>query len=214
MTDAGALVAFEVGLSDGVLGVHQGDTTTRDDALFDCGAGCAEGVLDAVLALLELDFGCGADLDDGDGAGELAEALLKLLAVPVGGRVLERGLDLGDAAVDVLTGTVAFDDGRLVLLDDDAAGAAQVLNLNGVEAATQVVGDYLAAGEGSDVAEVLLAAVAEARGLDADDVHRAAQLVHCQRGERLTIDVLGDDQHVLADLEDASRGWAGRRRRP
>ena len=69
------------------LGVDEGHTTAGDDALFDGGAGGAQGVLNAVLALLQLDFGGGADLDDGDGAGELAEALLQLLTVPVrGGR--------------------------------------------------------------------------------------------------------------------------------
>jgi hypothetical protein len=44
----------------------------------------ADGVLDAVLLLLELDLGGRADLDDGHAAGQLGETLLELLAVPVG----------------------------------------------------------------------------------------------------------------------------------
>ena len=100
-------------------------------------------------------------------------------------------LDLGDAGLDVLVGAVAFDDRRLVLGDDDAAGAAEVFELSGVELAAELFADDGAAGEGGDVAEVLLAAVAEAGGLDGDDVDRAAQLVHRQRGERLAVDVLG-----------------------
>ena len=44
-----------------------------------------ESVFDAVLLLLHFDFGCGSDVDLGDAAGELGEALFELLAVVVGG---------------------------------------------------------------------------------------------------------------------------------
>jgi hypothetical protein len=44
-----------------------------------------------VLALLELDLGGRADLDDGNAAGQLGEALLQLLAVVVGVGVLDLG---------------------------------------------------------------------------------------------------------------------------
>ena len=91
---AGLLVAFELELVERGQRVDQRDAAARDDALFDRGARRRERVLDAVLLLLQLDFRRGADLDDGDAAGDLAEALLQLLAVPVGRRRLERGLDL------------------------------------------------------------------------------------------------------------------------
>ena len=41
-------------------------------------------VLDAVLLLLQLDLGGRADLDQRHAAGQLRQALLELLAVPVG----------------------------------------------------------------------------------------------------------------------------------
>ena len=47
-----------------------------------------------------------------------------------------------------------------------------------------------------DVAQHLLAAVAEAGRLDRQDVERAAQLVDHQRRQRLAVDVLGDDHEV------------------
>ncbi len=59
--------------------------------------------------------------------------------------------------------------------------------------------DHGPAGQDRDVAEHLLAPIAEARGLDAQDLDRAAQLVHDERGERLAVHVLGDDQERLAD---------------
>ena len=109
--------------------VDQGDAAAGDDALFDRRAGRRQRVLDAVLLLLQLDLGRGADLDDGDAAGELAEALLQLLAVPVGRGRLERGLDLArrgprSSFLAPLPSMMVVS----LLGDDDAAGAAQVLD--------------------------------------------------------------------------------------
>ena len=89
---------------DGRRGVDEGGAATGDDALLDRRAGRRDGVLDAVLLLLELDLGVRADLDDADAAGELGEALLELLAVPVGVGALDLGLDLGDPAGDLVAG--------------------------------------------------------------------------------------------------------------
>ena len=74
-----------------------------------------DGVLDAVLLLLELRLGGRADLDDGDAAGQLGQALLELLPVVVGVGLLDLPLDELDAALDGLLVAVALDDGRLFL---------------------------------------------------------------------------------------------------
>ena len=60
----------------------------------------------------------------------------------------------------------ALDDGGVVLGRDDAAGAAQVLDRRAVELAADLLGDDLPPVRIGDVAQHLLAAVAEARGLD------------------------------------------------
>ena len=70
-------------------GVEQSDAAAGDDAFLDRGAGRVERVVDAVLALLDLDLGGAADLDHGNAAGELGEALLELLLVIVAGGVLD-----------------------------------------------------------------------------------------------------------------------------
>jgi hypothetical protein len=84
-----------------LAGLDESDATTGDDALLDGCLRVANGVLDAVLALLELDLGGRARLDDGDAAGELGEALLELLAVVVAGGFLDMSADLLHAALDV-----------------------------------------------------------------------------------------------------------------
>ena len=62
----------------------------------------------------------------------------------------------------------------------------------------ELLGDHLTAGEDRDVLEHLLAAVAEAGGLDGGAVQRAAELVDDERRERLALDVLGDDERAAS----------------
>ena len=92
-------------IGNGLAGPDQGNAAAGDDAFFDGCPSSRHRVLDAVLLLLELHLGGGADLDDGDTAGQLGEPLLQLLAVPVAVGVLDLGLDLVDAAGDVVGGS-------------------------------------------------------------------------------------------------------------
>ena len=164
------------------------------DAFLDRRAGRVECVLDAGLLLLHLDLGRRADLDDGDAADQLREPLLELLAVVVGGGLLDLRADLLDAALDVGPLAGAVDDRGVVLVDDDPFGAAEVLQRDALELDAELLGDHLAAGEDRDVLEHRLAAVAEAGSLHRDALERAANLVDDQRRERLALDVLGDDE--------------------
>jgi len=89
----------------------------------------------------QLDFGRGANLDDGDATGQLGQTLLQLLTVVVRVGVLNLGLDLVDAALDVVLGTGSFDDGRLILGHDDLSRAPQHLDVGGLELETDLFGD-------------------------------------------------------------------------
>ncbi len=203
--DTGRLVAGQAQAAvQHLLGVHEGGAATGDDALLDRRAGRRDGVLQTVLALLELHLGGGADLDDADAAGELRQALLQLLAVPVRVGVGDLGLDLGDAAGDGLVVTGAVDDGGLVLGDGHAAGGAQHVQTGLVELEADLLGDDGGTGQGGQVAQDGLAAVTEAGGLDGHRVEGATDLVDHQGGQRLAVDVLGDDQQRLggAALQD------------
>ena len=199
----GGLVAHEVQLLErGGGGLDQGHAATGDDALLDGRLRVANGVLDAVLALLELDLGGRADLDDRNAAGQLGQALLQLLAVVVGVRLLDLGADLVDPTGDLVGVARTLDDGGLVLGDDDLAGLAEQLDAGRLELEADLLGDDLATGQDRDVLQHGLAAVTEARGLDGDGLEGATDLVDDQRRQGLAVDVLGDDQQRLAGLHD------------
>src|SRR5690606_39857343 len=66
----------------------------------------------------------------------------------------------------------------------------------------EVFRDHLTTGEDGDVLEHGLAAVTKARSLDGGDLQAATQLVDDERGKRLTLDILGNDEQRLAGLDN------------
>ena len=155
-----------------------------------------------MLLLLQLDLGGGADLQHGNAAAELGETLLQLLAVVVAVGVVDLGLDLVDPTLDVVVGASTFDDGGLVLGDDDLLGRAEQIERGVLELEADFLADDLATGEDGDVLQHGLAALAEARSLDGCRLERATDLVDDQGGQGLALDVLGDDDQRTAALHD------------
>src|SRR5256886_16581614 len=74
---------------------------------------------------------------------ELGEPLLQLLLVVVGRRLLDRGLDLFDAALDRVVLALAADDGGVVLVDDDALGLAEIVERLILELQAHFLRDHL-----------------------------------------------------------------------
>ena len=193
---------FVMDAADRLLGAQQRNAAAGHDAFLDRGAGGVERVLDAVLLFLHFDLGRAADLDHRDAAGKLRQPFLQLLAVIVGGGLLDLCLDLADAGFDVGLLAGAVHDGGLFLLDDHLLGAAQHGRGDVLELDAEILGDQLAAGEDRDVLEHRLAAIAKARGLYRRDLEAAAQLVDHQSRNRFAFHVLGNDDEGLARLHD------------
>src|SRR5690606_13667572 len=192
--DADGLVTFGLHLVQGGDDVDQGGTAAGNDALFDGRAGRVDGVLDAVLLLLELRLGGRAHLDDGDAASQFGKTLLKLLPIGVRIGLLDLPLDELDAALDGLFVAAALDDGRLLFRHAHATSLAQHVEGDVFELGAKILGDELAAGEDCDVLEHGLAPLTEAGSLDGRDVEDALDTVDDQGGQRLSFDVLSDDE--------------------
>ena len=182
--------------------VNQCGTATGDDALFQSGTGGGHSVLDAVLAFLRLNLGCGADLDDAHAAGELSQALLELLAIPFGVHALDFAAQLLHTVLDGLGVAAAVHDGGVGLGDGHAACRAQVLQGDLRQVNAELTGHDGAAGQNCQILHDCLAAVTETGSLQSDHIDGAAQLVHDQCGERLTVNVFCDDGQRLLRLND------------
>ena len=155
-----------------------------------------------MLALLEFDLrGC-ADLDDGDAAGQLGQTLLQLLAVVVAVGVVDLGPDLVHTALNLLRVARTLNDGRLVLGDDHLASATEEVEGCVLQLQADLFADDLTTGEDGDVLQHGLTAIAEARSLDSDRTEGAANLVHHERGEGFSLEILSDDRQRLAGLHD------------
>src|SRR5438034_1116498 len=157
-------------------------------------------VINAILALLHLDFRRAADADHRDAAGELGQTFLELLTVVVRGGFLDLRLDLLNAGFDVGLLAGAVDDGGVLLVDHHLLGAAEHGERDVLELDAEIFRDRLTAGQHRDVLQHGLAAIAEARRLDGGNLQTAAQTVDDEGGEGFAFDVFGYDDQRLAGL--------------
>src|SRR5258708_10591551 len=154
-------------------------------------------VINAILALLHLDLGRAADADHRDAARELGQTLLQLLTVVVRGGFLDLRLDLRHARFDVGLLAGAVDDRGVLLVDHHLLGAAEHGEVDVLELDAEVFRDRLAAGQDPDILQHGLATIAEARRLDAGDLHTATQPVADQRGQSPAFHAPAHDYHRL-----------------
>src|SRR5215831_8930623 len=152
---------------EGLGGIEEGDTTTRDDAFLDRGPRRVGSVIDPVLPLLHLDLGGAADPDHRDTTGELCQPLLQLLAVIIRGGFLDLLADLRAAPLDVVLFAGAVDDRRVFFLDADPLGFAQHVERDVLELDAEVFADDLTATQDRHVFEHRLAAVPKPGALTA-----------------------------------------------
>ena len=197
---ASGFIAGEVETAHGLLGADEGHTTAGNDTFLHSSTGGVQSVVHAVLLLLHLGFSSSTHLDDGHTAGELGEALLELLAVIVGSGLLNLVTDLGHAGGDIGRLAGAFDDDGGVLGDNHALGKAEHVHIHILELEAEVLGDALTTGKDGDILEHGLAAVAEAGSLHSGHIQGAAQAVHHEGCQSLTLHVLSDDEEGLAAL--------------
>src|SRR5207302_7161288 len=129
-------------------------------------AGRVHRVVDAILALLHLDFGRAADPDHRDATGELRQPLLQLLPVIVRGGLLDLLPDLGATALDVGLLAATIDDRRVLLLDADLLGLAEHVERDVLELDAEILADDLTTRQDRDVFEHRFAAITKARRLD------------------------------------------------
>ncbi len=134
---ASRFVAGEVKPVESRRGVHKGRAAAGNDAFFD---GCPrrrDRVFEPVLLFLELDLGGRTDADDRDAAGQLGQALLQLVAIPLRVGALDLGAQLADPVGDSLGRPGTVDDGGVVLGDGDATRGAENVETDVFELQTQ-----------------------------------------------------------------------------
>ncbi len=127
---------------------------------------------------------------------------MKLFPVKVGGGSLDLSLDLTDPVLDSLFLACAVNYNGVFLCYLDLLCATQLRNLCVLEFKTQLLGDHLTACEDSDVLKHFLAPVAEAGSLYRNAGKCAAELIYDKCGQSLALDVLSNDNQLLAALND------------
>ena len=89
-----------------------------------------------------------------------------------------------------------------IAVDADFLALSEHAEVGVLELVAFLLADDRATGEDGDVLEHLLAAVAEAGGLDGGNLQAAAQTVDNECGQGLALDVLGDDEERTAGVDN------------
>src|SRR3989338_6613627 len=106
--------------------------------------------------------------------------------------------DLRDSVFNLFLVAAALNDRGVFLCSDDFAGFAQMLDGSAGKLHSQIFGDNLRTGQSGNVSEHFFSAVSKTRSFDCEYVKCAADLVHDKCRECLALDVLGNDDQVLA----------------
>src|SRR3989441_10713168 len=101
----------------------------------------------------------------------------QLLLVVIRRGLVDRGLDLVDAALNAVALTLATHERGVVLVDHDALRLTEVVERGVLELEADFLRDHLPVGQDRDIAQHLLPPVAEAGRLDGAHLQRAAELV-------------------------------------
>src|SRR6266446_4878947 len=123
--------------------IQQSNAAAGNHTLFHTCASSGECVLNAGLAILQLDLGASANLDQRYATGELRQALLQLLAIIIAGRFLDLSLDLADASLDVCGLSITLDNGRVILGSDNGASGTKIDQRRAIETAAHLLADDL-----------------------------------------------------------------------
>src|SRR5712664_859766 len=199
--DAGLLVVVLGAKPLEVLGgTEQGDAAARHDAFFHRRTGRMHRVINAILALPDLDLGRAADADHRDAACKLGQTLLQLLTVVVRGGFLDLRLDLIDPRFDVGLLAGAAHDRGVFLVDHHLLGATEHRERDVLPLDAEIFRNRMTAGQNPQGLKHRLAAIAEARSLDGCDLEAATQTVDDEGGQGLAFDVFGDYHKRLAAL--------------
>ena len=97
------------------------------------------GIVHPRLLFLELDFGRGADFDDGYAAGQLRQPLLQFLAIVIRGGLRYLRADQLDTALDLGFLAGPADERGVVLVDRDPAASPELVELNILELLTEIL---------------------------------------------------------------------------
>ncbi len=183
-------------------GVNQGSAAASHDALFHSGLGGSQSVLNAQLLFLHLNLSGSAHLDDSNTAGQLGQPLLELLLIELAGGGLNLRANLSHTALDGRGISSAVHNDGVLLVHLHLAGAAQLVNGGVLQIQAHFLRDDLAAGQGGNVHQHLLAAVTEAGSLYGHAHKGAPQAVENQGGQGLALNVLSNNQQLFAGLDN------------
>src|SRR6202051_2267932 len=157
-----SLITVQLNLIERLLCAEVSNASAGNDTLLDGRTGRMQGIFHASLLLLHLRLRRGADIDNGNTAGELGQTFLQFFTIVVRSGFIDLTTNLLNSALDIFGGTFAFNDRRVFLVDRDPLCPAEIFQRDVFKLDPKVLGKATTTGEHRDILEHRFAAVAEA----------------------------------------------------
>jgi len=184
-------------------GEKKGGTTAGNDSLIGSSSGSAEGILNAVLELSDLDFRSTTNLDDSDSTGESSDTLLELLSIVVTGGTFHLVSEVLNTLGDLFGASGSSHDDDIVLRDDNLLGRSHAGDLSGGDALSKIFGNELGTSGDSNILHSVASVVTESRGFDTTDLKSSTELIDNEGGQSFRLNILSDNEERLLGLHAA-----------
>ena len=152
-------------------------------------------------------FCCCTNIYLGNTTSEFCETLFQLFTVVVTGCILNFSTNLFDSRLDVGCFTTTFDNGCIVLIDNDLLGTTQLGKADVLEFHPKIFKDSSCSCEDGNVFEHGLSAITVSWRLDGRYLEGAPQTVDYQRGKCFSVDFFRHNQHWLTSIHNSLQQW-------
>ena len=177
-------------------------TTTGYDTLFYSCSGCVQSILHTEFCFFHLCLGSSAYTDNSYAASQFCQSLLEFLFIELRSGLFDSCFDLSHTVLNVFLVACTVNDNSRLFLDFYRFCSSQMIQGGIFQLKTKLLGDHGTAGQDCDILQHLFSSVAVARCFHTYYLQSTTQFVHDQSGQSLALDILSDDQKLLAGLYD------------
>ena len=177
-------------------------TTAADDTFLNSCLGSCKRIFHTELLLFHLCLCSSTNADHAYAAGQLCKSLLKLFFIEIRSGLFCLHIDLSDSGLDRSRITCTVNDDGVLFGNLNGLSTAKHIHGCLFQLVTNLGRNNCTACQDSDILEHSLSSVAIARSLDCNNLECTSQAVQYQCCKRFALNILSDDQQLLAALYD------------
>ena len=201
------LISLELEFIERSCTAKQSNATTRNNSFFDGGSCCSQRIIDEIFAFLHFRFGVGTNTNLSNSTSQLCQSFLKFFAIVLAICFRDFLSNHRHTTVNISLLTSPLNDSRVLGINTNFFSYTKISELDTFELDAQVLENSLRIGQDGNIFQHRLAAVSVTWSLDRTDLQNPSHLINNESGQRLTLDILGNNQQREAGLRRFFEQW-------